>query len=164
MAGTEYIWMVGPSGVGKRAFIQRLGRDPGLRAKFDIPVGFEGRGPGVRLDDSTHVRASDLALSCAPAVVIKWQDSGQSEIAALLNLRPGSRHRIIVLRRDPLTNHRDLEAREGGPRESPEGIAEYGENCRRWARGYASMGVRVQFVDADEWAYEVVWDSASGAR
>lgn len=150
----RFIWVMGPSGVGKKTFIEHLQTDAELRSYLDIPDTFVARGPSLGGQSEAITRAVDLAKIEAPVVVVKWQAIGDSEVDELVKLRPDAEHHIFHLQRPPEQIHEDLKERGPESEEAVADLAAFARNNLDACKERVRDGFKLTILDATDCRYK----------
>jgi len=151
----KFIWVLGPSGVGKATFVARLLSDPEMRDRLAIDDDVSAFGPGFQGQQRQATPAATLAAASSRAVLVKWQAIGDKEIERLQRLLPAAEHHLFLLRRPAADNHRDLHLRTPSSLETEEGIAAFAANTLTACRERATRGFHLTIIDAANDRYEV---------
>lgn len=152
----KFIWVLGPSGVGKATFVARLLSDPEMRVRFAIDDDVIAFGPGFQGQQKQATPAATLATASSRAVLVKWQAIGDKEIERLHRLRPAAEHHLFLLQRPAVDNHRDLHRRTPTSPETTESIAAFAEKTLRECRERVTRGFRLTIIAAANDRYDIV--------
>jgi len=156
MEPKKFVWVMGPSGVGKRTFVERAMEDPELRRRFELGDDLSAFGPGFQGQSAQGTKARALAAANSLVVLVKWQAIGDREVEQLRTLAPKAEHHLFLLQRPPGDNHRDLHRRTPSSTETQEGIAAFAANTLQACRERAERGFILTIIDASNDEYVTV--------
>lgn len=148
------MWLLGVSGVGKRAFASKLESEDSLRKAvgIDAPLGFVD---ARRRDEPYNEQLEELGQAYGD-VVIKWQFKANCWLECLPRIHPTLAHQIVRLHRrheDILRSRPDLTQEKLLSEEK-----RIDDLVRRVARLYVVMD-----VDANDWTYRVVGSASKSS-
>ncbi len=144
---------MGPSGVGKKTFLQRLDSNGEFRASFGLSDDLVTYGPGFQGQHEAFTSADVLAQATSNSVAIKWQAASDKELEALQRLRPHAEHHMVLLQLPAEEHHRDLLARNPESKETEERIAAFAANTLSACIDRTSRGFRLTVIDASGGEY-----------
>lgn len=148
----EYIWVHGPSGIGKRWLIRLIRKDRDIRERFEIKPSFGVCGKDIDREEDIETVDEILAVSGNP-LLIKWQPIYDSLVLALKEARPEAVHRVWLVWRPFDRHYSDFKNRRracGQTEPTEEDVQRERKQRVGDVRTLRDQGFAVQLVDTSD--------------